>query len=429
MKKIALVGFGRFGKTLDRLLRDDFEVGIFHHDTNPQEIFLFSQVVFYCIPIDTFERIIKKHKSYINGHLLIDVLSVKEYPKKIFNKYLRHTNGRSLLTHPMFGPDSSKNGFNDLPIVLDRNTSTVDEYDFWKSFFIKKYLQVVEITAKEHDRLAANSQGLTHFIGRLLERVKMKTSSIDTLGTRKLIEVMDQTCNDTWQLFTNLQNYNLFTKRMRLQLGTAYDNLYNTLLPKRVNKKYLVFGIQGGRGSFNEEALQVYVKKHAMKKYKVKYLYTTEKVLKNLHEGTVDFGLFAIQNAVGGVVQESTYAMAKYRFRILEEFSIKICHFLMKRKDTTFDDIKTIMAHDQVFKQCKETLKEKFPNHVLKVGVGDYIDHAKVAWGVAKGILPKNIAILGPRILSDIYGFDVVAENLQDSDNNLTTFFMVGRNI
>lgn len=101
----------------------------------------------------------------------------------------------------------------------------------------------------------------------------------------------------------------------------------------------------------------------------------------------------------------------------------------MKRKDTTFDDIKTIMAHDQVFKQCKETLKEKFPNHVLKVGVGDYIDHAKVAWGVAKGILPKNIAILGPRILSDIYGFDVVAENLQDSDNNLTTFFMVGRNI
>jgi prephenate dehydratase len=215
---------------------------------------------------------------------------------------------------------------------------------------------------------------------------------------------------------------------MRLQLGTAYDNLYNTLLPQRVNKKHLVFGIQGGKGSFNEEALQTYVKKHAIKKYKVKYLYTTEKVLRNLHEGTIDFGLFAIQNAVGGVVQESTYAMAKYRFKILEEFSIQICHFLMKRKDVSFSEIKTIMAHDQVFKQCKTTLTEKFPNFIQKVGSGDYIDHAKAAWGVAKGLLPKNIAILGPRILADIYNLDIVEENLQDSKNNLTTFFMVGRN-
>jgi prephenate dehydrogenase len=428
MKKIALVGFGRFGKTLDRLLRDEFEVGIFHHDTNPQEIFSFSQVVFYCVPIDTFERTIKKHKSHINGHLFVDVLSVKEHPKRIFNKYLKNTNGRSLLTHPMFGPDSSKNGFNDLPIVLDQNTSTREEYVFWKSFFIKKGLRVVEMSAKEHDKLAAHSQGLTHFIGRLLEEVKLKSTPIDTLGTRKLIEVMDQTCNDSWQLFMNLQNYNSFTKRMRLQLGQAYDNLYNMLLPQRVSRKHLVFGIQGGKGSFNEEALQTYIKKHTIKKYKIKYLYTTEKVLKNLHEGTIDFGLFAIQNAVGGVVQESTYAMAKYRFKILEEFSIKICHFLMKRKDVMFSEIKTIMAHDQVFKQCKEKLKEKFPNHIQKVGEGDYIDHAKVAWGVAKGFLPKNIAILGPRILADIYNLDIVEENLQDSDNNLTTFFMVGRN-
>jgi prephenate dehydrogenase len=427
MNKIAIVGYGRFGKTLHRLFKDDFEVGIFHHNSDPSTIFNFSKTIYYCVPIDTFERIIKKHNSYINGHLLIDTLSVKEYPKKLFQKNLKYTNGRSLLSHPMFGPDSSKNGFKDLPIVLDQNTSTNDEYVFWKSFFIKKGLQIVEITAREHDRLAAKSQGLTHFIGRLLEQVKMKPSPIDTLGTKKLIEVMDQTCNDTWQLFTNLQNYNSFTKRMRLQLGEAYDKLYNTLLPKRISKKYFVFGIQGGRGSFNEEALQTYVKQRKIKKFKVKYLYTTEKVLKNLHEGEIDYGLFAIQNAVGGVVQESTYAMAKYRFSICEEFSIKISHFLMKRKDALFSEIHTIMAHDQVFKQCSATLKKKYPNHTQKVGTGDYIDHAKVAWGIAKGVLPKNIAVLGPRILANIYNFDIVDENLQDSDNNLTTFFVVKR--
>lgn len=427
MKKIALVGYGRFGKTLHRLLMPDFEITIFHHTSSPREIFEFADTIFYCVPIDSFERIIKSHKSYIKNHLLIDVLSVKEHPKKICAKYLKNTNGRSLLTHPMFGPDSSKNGFDGLPIVMDKNTATDEEYLFWKSYFAKKGLKIVEISACEHDKLAARSQGLTHFIGRLLERMKLEASLIDTLGTKKLIEVMDQTCNDTWQLFMNLQNYNVYTKRMRLQLGEAYDKLYNTLLPKRVNKKYLVFGIQGGRGSFNEEALQTYLKKNGVKKYKVKYLYTTEKVLKHLHEGDIDYGLFAIQNAVGGVVQESTYAMAKYRFSIEEEFGIQICHYLMKRKDVPFSDIKTIMAHDQVFKQCVATLKKKYPNYIQKVGTGDYIDHAKVAWGLSKGILPKNIAVLGPRILADIYNFDIVEENLQDSNNNLTTFFMVKR--
>ncbi len=427
MMKVAIVGFGRFGKTLERLLGGEFEVGVFHHDSNPGELFGFAQTIFYCVPIDSFESIIKKHRSCIDKHLLIDVLSVKEHPQKIFKKYLKNTSGRSLLTHPMFGPDSSKNGFVGLPLVMDKNTATDDEYVFWKSTFEKKGLRVVEMSAIEHDRIAANSQGLTHFVGRLLEQMHMKHSSIDTLGTKKLLEVVDQTCNDSWQLFTNLQNFNSHTKKMRIQLGKAYDKLYDSLLPHRVDKKNILFGIQGGKGSFNEEALNSYVQKKGIKRYKVKYLFTTEKVLKNLHEGEIDYGLFAIQNAVGGVVQESTYAMARYRFAIHEEFGIQISHFLMKRKDIRFEDIKTIMAHDQVFRQCKETLSKKYPNHTQKVGEGDYIDTARAAAGVALGTLPKEIAILGPRILADIYDMDIVDEHLQDSKNNFTTFFMVKR--
>jgi len=427
MKKIAIVGYGRFGKILHRLFRDDFEVGIFHHDSDPKKIFAFANTIFYCVPIESFEGIIKKHRAYVNKHLLIDTLSVKEHPKKIFAKYLRNTNGRSLLTHPLFGPDSSKDGFARLPIVLDKNTATDDEYLFWKSYFADKGLIVVEISATEHDKLAAQSQGLTHFIGRLLEQMKIHPSPIDTMGTKKLFEVMQQTCNDSWQLFENLQTYNPYTKKMRIQLGSAYEKLYEKLLPKRVKKGTIVFGIQGGRGSFNEEALITYVKKNKIKKYEVKYLYTTEKVLKNLHEGTIDFGLFAIQNATGGVVQESTYAMAKYRFFIQEEFDIMIRHFLMKRKDVPFSDIKTIMAHDQVFKQCVATLKLNYPDYILKTGEGDFIDTAKAAQGLVLGAVSKNTAILGPHILADMYDFDIVDENLQDSKNNLTTFFMARR--
>ncbi len=426
MKKVAIVGFGRFGKTLYQLLKDDFELIIIDRK-NVADI-VKADVIFYCVPISNFESVIKSHKKYFkDNHILIDVLSVKMHPKKIFKKYLRGLKTQAILTHPMFGPDSSKNGFNDLPIIMDKFKSSNENFDFWKNFFIKKGLRVIEMSAQKHDQLAANSQGVTHFIGRLLEKFVFKQTEIDSLGAKKLQEVIEQTCNDTWQLFKDLQNFNPYTKTMRIKLGRTYDLLYNQLLPKRINRKKIVYGIQGGKGSFNEEAILFYINKNKIKKYKIKYLFTTEKVLKNLHEGNIDYGLFAIQNAVGGVVEESTHAMAKYKFKIVKEFQILIRHFLMKRKDVDVSQIKTIIAHSQNFRQCKNNLAKKYLNLKQISGQGDMLDTAKCAEALAKNKIDKNIAILGPKILTEIYNLEVIDENLQDSQNNLTSFFLVSR--
>jgi len=426
MKKVAIVGFGRFGKTLKRLLDQDFELTIVNRK-NAEEI-VNSEVVFYCVPISTFESVIKSHKKYFReNQLLIDVLSVKMHPKKVFEKHLRGLKTQALLTHPMFGPDSSKNGFDGLPMIMDKFKTSEDNFIFWKNFFSKKGLKVIEMTAKKHDQLAANSQGLTHFIGRLLEKFDFKPTEIDSLGTKKLLEVMGQTCNDTWQLFNDLQNFNPYTKAMRIKLGRTYDLLYNQLLPKRINRKKIIFGIQGGKGSFNEEAIIFYVKNNAIKKFQVKYLFTSEKVLKNLNEGNIDFGLFAIQNAVGGVVEESTYAMAKYKFKIVEEFQIMIRHCLMRRRDVDTKDIKTIMAHSQNFRQCKDNLSKKYPGLKQVSGQGDLVDTARCAEALTKNKIDKNTAILGPKILVEIYDLEIIDENLQDSKDNLTSFFLVSR--
>jgi len=432
MKKIAIIGKGRFGPILYKLLKDDFFVSVFDSKNSKTESDLKkiykNEVIFFAMPISAFESVIKKHKKYFkNSHLLIDVLSVKMHPKKIFNKFLRKSKTQALLTHPMFGPDSSKNGFFDLPIIIDKFKTSQKNYLFWKNFFTKKGLRVVEMSAQKHDRLAANSQGITHFIGRLLEKFRLKPTEIDSLGAKKLQEVIGQTCNDTWQLFSDLQNFNPYTRKMRMKLGRTYDLLYNQLLPKRTNRKKIVYGIQGGKGSFNEEGILFHVKKNKIKKYQIKYLYSSEKVFKNLYEGSVDFGLFAIQNAVGGVVEESTQAMAKYKFRIVEEFQISISHFLMKRKDVNVKQIKTIMAHPQNFFQCKNNLAKRYPDLKRVSGQGDLIDTAKCAEALSKNKIDKNTAILGPKILAEIYDLEIIDENLQDAKDNLTTFFLVSR--
>jgi len=429
--KVAIVGFGRFGKTLYRMIKDDFNIAIYDPKyrrsvKNLAEVYK-CLVVFYAVPISYFEKVIAGHRKHFKDHLLIDVLSVKTYPKEVFKKYLKGTRARAILTHPLFGPDSSKEGFAGLPLVIDRFNSKSEEYAFWKKYFSGKGIVVVQMTAEKHDRLAAKSQGLAHFIGRMLKEMEFKKSPIDTVGVKKLHEVMNQTCNDTWELFLNLQNYNLYTKAMRLSLGRAYDKLYNELLPKRVDPQKIIFGIQGGVGSFNEEALLDYITRHKIGNYGIKYLYTSEKVLRELHRGDIDYGQFAMHNSIGGIVGESTHALAKYKVKIIEEFAIIVRHFLMRRKDADFKKIKTIMAHPQVFAQCKSTLNKRYKDWKLISGKGNMLDTAVAAKNLSLGKLPRNTAILGPLNLAKLYDFEVMDENLQDNKQNYTSFFMVSR--
>ena len=441
---VAIIGFGRFGQLWSSILKDDFNVKVY--DTSPdasaiagqQELPLVSldealgcDTIFYCVPISTFEQVIKEHCEKLGtvggSHTLIDVLSVKLHPKAVFEKHLPK-DVHAILTHPMFGPDSVKSdGLANQPIVLDRLRVSDHIYQFWKNYFAQKQMRVIEMNADEHDRLAAQSQGVTHFIGRILGEFGLEPTSIDTLGAKKLQEIKTQVCHDTWQLFVDLQTYNPHTRAMRLKISEAQTKIFDQLLPNRIYKDKLVIGIQGGRGSFNEEAARYYLSRTPECKFELHYLHTTENVLRALHEGVVDRGQFAIHNSLGGIVTETVQATAKYRFDIIEEFGIKISHALMIAKDADFSQVDTIMTHPQVLKQCHTNLQQKYSKLKQTSGEGDLVDHAKVAQLLGKGELPKNFAVMGSRTLAEINDLRVIEDNLQDLDSNFTSFLWVQR--
>ncbi|MDO8481486.1 MAG: prephenate dehydrogenase/arogenate dehydrogenase family protein [bacterium] len=452
MTRISIVGYGRFGKVLYRLLKNDFAITLYDKKNvqknaelakntvvakNVREVYT-NDTVFYAVPIESFEKVISEHKKYFEKrHLLIDTLSVKIHPAQVFKKYLsagggsasggKGTGAQAILTHPMFGPDSTMSGFAELPIIMDKFSASRVNYDFWKKFFQKKHLKVVEMSAREHDSLAADSQGLTHFVGRLLDLYGFEPTKIDSLGAKKLLEVKELINHDTWQLFTNLQHYNSFTKKMRIKLGEVYDTLYNKLLPKQANPDYITYGIQGGIGSFNEEAIMHYIETKGPHEHRIKYLYTSERVMRALHEGEIDRGQFAIQNSEGGLVAESIHAMAGYKFKIVDQFDIKISHALMIRPDAELNDIKTIMSHPQVFAQCKKTLTAKYPDLKLVSEGGDRIDHAVIAKELGGRKLSRSVAVMGSSVLAKLYGLKIVEDNLQDAKENYTSFLQVAR--
>lgn len=188
-----------------------------------------------------------------------------------------------------------------------------------------------------------------------------------------------------------------------------------------------VFGIQGGQGSFNEEAVQHHIKTTGISNYEIKYLYTSDKVMEALSKGEIDLGQCAIYNSAGGFVEETTEALEKFPVEIQQKFAIKIAHAMMTRPDQDFKKIDTIMCHPQVLAQCKATLAEKYPHFKQTSGEGELIDNAKTAEALSTGNLPDNVAVMGSRVLAEVYNLVIVDDNLQDLQENFTEFILASR--
>lgn len=188
-------------------------------------------------------------------------------------------------------------------------------------------------------------------------------------------------------------------------------------------------GIQGGRGSFNEQAVFEYITKSGLVEVEVVYLFSTDRVLESLKQRLVDQGQFAIHNTLGGEVVETRQAKLKHDFdeyfKVLETYSLKISHCLMIHPEADIKDIRQIITHDQVLKQCAETMRAKYPHIELIEGKGDLISPAFVGEQIAKGALPKTTATLTNVQTARLWDLKIIEQDLQDAEENFTTFNLV----
>lgn len=438
---IGIIGFGRFGQFWAGLLKDDYTVLIADKEdrtrqaeqlevtvTDLKTLCARAGAIFLCVPIRHIRETILDLKPQLRpGTVVLDTCSVKVFPSEVMKQELMTVPGIDLIaTHPMFGPDSGQLSIRGLPIVMWPLLPETAAYRAWRDYFVDRGLRIVEIPPDEHDRFAANSQGITHYIGRILDEMHLQRTPIDTKGFEILRQVLDQTTNDSWELFHDLQNYNPFTREMRLRLEGSMDKIYDMLMPIESGRTRI--GIQGGQGSFNEEACRHYCSAHDITDYDIEYLYTAVNVLNALHRGEVDRGVFAIQNARGGVVMETIQGLSRFKCEILDVFEIVISHCIMHHPSVRFEDVDTVISHPQALAQCQDTLARKYPHLKQINGEGNLIDQALCAQYISEGKLPDHYAVLAAGVCADLYGLTVHDVGLQDMGaKNLTTFVWVQR--
>ncbi len=238
MSNVGIIGFGRFGQILGKILSDDFEVKAY--DTTPQEhqfgveyvnlnTVLQEKDIFIAVPIRDFKDVILEIAPKLRKETtVLDVCSVKVYPVTVMVEALSDQIG-IIATHPLFGPDSITKP-DGLRMMMQATRDNHKRFLYWKEYFESKKIKVLEMSPEEHDQVAANTQGVTHFIGRLLKEAGIKPSEIDTLGFRDLLGVIDQTCHDSWELFVDLQNFNPYTLPMIEKLESAIHTVRGKIL-------------------------------------------------------------------------------------------------------------------------------------------------------------------------------------------------------
>jgi len=241
---VGVYGLGRFGRFWAGLLAEKFTQVTGYSRTQksglPRGVLQVSEaellqadVIFMCVSISSFEEVIDAIAPRLKaGTTVFDTCSVKSFPAEIMRSRLPQ-GIEAIASHPMFGPDSGKESVRGLPMVMYPVSVSDRVFDFWKEVFLGFGMNVIEMTPDEHDHQAAYTQGVTHFIGRVLQELHLGNSPIGTVGYHKLLEIVDQTCNDPMQLFYDLQRYNPYTGEMRAAVLKSFQRTLTMLEPDK----------------------------------------------------------------------------------------------------------------------------------------------------------------------------------------------------
>lgn len=131
-----------------------------------------------------------------------------------------------------------------------------------------------------------------------------------------------------------------------------------------------------------------------------------------------DFGLVPIENSVGGGVIDTLDALLDTDIQICAEINRAIHHNLLAHGP--IKSIEKVYSKPEVFAQCQRWLSE---TNLM----GRTIPVASTSKAAEMATQEPNAAAIGSRLASELYSLPVVCENIEDNPNNVTRFFVVGR--
>lgn len=224
--RVGLVGFGGFGRLVARELSADVALTIcdpaYSRAVLPDGQRLPMQglaevaqcdVVILSVPVARMAHVCRALAPHLRpGTLVIDVGSVKVAPMADMQAYLP-SHVEILGTHPLFGPQSAKDGVAGRKIALCPVRGTR-----WRrvaAFLRQRGLNVIVTTAEDHDRELAMVQGLTHLIGKVITDLGPLPERLTTASFDLLREAVGMVQDDPPTVLHAIEVANPYAKEVR----------------------------------------------------------------------------------------------------------------------------------------------------------------------------------------------------------------------
>ncbi|MEP1206865.1 MAG: prephenate dehydratase [Rhizobiaceae bacterium] len=147
---------------------------------------------------------------------------------------------------------------------------------------------------------------------------------------------------------------------------------------------------------------------------------TFEDAFEALKCGDAELAMIPIENTIAGRVADIHQLLPNSGFHIIGEYFLPIHFQLMALPGVKLEDIETVYSHVHALGQCREIIRK---NGWKGVVAGDTAGAARM---IAENEDRKSAA-LSPRLAAELYGMNILQEDVHDADTNTTRFVILSR--
>ncbi len=147
---------------------------------------------------------------------------------------------------------------------------------------------------------------------------------------------------------------------------------------------------------------------------------TFEDAFVAVESGRAKLAMIPIENTIAGRVADIHHLLPESRLHIVGEYFLPIHFQLMVLPGAKLEDIRSVHSHIHALGQCRKVIRK----HKWRAMVeGDTAGAARVVAEEGK----RDQAALAPHLAAELYGLEILAENVEDQDNNVTRFVVLSK--
>ncbi|MCI4644558.1 MAG: prephenate dehydratase [Hyphomonadaceae bacterium] len=147
---------------------------------------------------------------------------------------------------------------------------------------------------------------------------------------------------------------------------------------------------------------------------------TFEDTLAAVEGGTADLAMIPVDNTIAGRVGDIHHLLPSTSLHIIGEFYLPIRFQLMALPGVKLEEISGARSHIMALGQCRRFLRERGIEAVTAA------DTAGAARQV-RDLQDRSIAAIAPRLAAEVYGLEILAEDIEDEAHNTTRFVIMAR--